>query len=69
MPVHMCTSPADRHEVWCEADGDLLPCCLRQPLLNLWHVPVLGDTVGVDAFGYLTVQVGLLGTAASTTHT
>lgn len=62
-------SPAHAHEVWREADGDLLPSSLRQALLDLRHVSVLADAVRVDALRNLNIQVGLLGAAPCTTHT
>lgn len=53
----MLSSPAHAHEVWGEADCDLLPSSLGQALLNFRHVPVLADTVRVDALGNLNIQV------------
>ena len=41
----------------------------RPDLLYLWHVPVLGDTIAVDALCNFCVQQVLLGTPASATHT
>lgn len=52
-----------------EADRHRCTSCLRQALFNLRHVPVLGHSITMDPLGHLTVQVGFLGTAASTTHT
>lgn len=65
----MLLLPAHGHQMRCEADSDLLSSCISQPLFDLRHVSVLGDTVTVDAFSDFTVQVRLLRTATSTTDT
>ncbi len=66
---HLPCPPGHRHEVWCEADAHVLAGCLSQPLLNLGHVPVPRDAVGIDALCNLGVQVGLLGAASRAADT
>jgi len=57
-------APGHAHQVRREADLHVGPRCIRQPLLDLRHVPVAGDPVGVDALCDLSVEVGLLRGAA-----
>lgn len=55
--------------MWSEADSHLLPIrhYFSQLLLDLRHMPVRGDAVGIHSFCYFNVEVTLLRPSPSTT--
>lgn len=69
VPLLSSILPAHVDKVWCEGNSHVLTSSLAQALLNLGHVAVLSNAVAVDALSDLTVEVGLLGSPASSRDT
>src|SRR5262245_49613357 len=61
-------APVHRHKMWCECNDHLSPGGKRELLVELGHVPVMTNTIGVKTFGNLGKEHRLLGRAPCSGH-